>query len=259
MWYSAAKRLYTTRGGSQNAAQLGARMSAADHAYEFIRGEILSGRFAGGARLREERLVEMCGVSRTPVREALRRLEVEGFIETEPRQGARVTQWTWQEIEEVFELRAVLESHGAALAARHVTAVQLEALRRNAEDIEDAYAARDSSFAAQFIKANAAFHEGILTAAQRPRLTQMVAQLALPPTIFRTLGLYDDVSIQRSMAQHRDLIAALEAGDVNWARAIMEAHLRAAKQTIISELEARALVSGADGGLAALEVAVDGS
>ncbi|MCG8442879.1 MAG: GntR family transcriptional regulator, partial [Caulobacterales bacterium] len=198
-------------------------MSAADQAYWVIRQAILDGAFAQGERLPEEKLVDACGVSRTPVREALRRLVVEGFVEIEPRQSARVASWTWEEIEEVFDLRSVLESHGARLAAKRATNAHLEALRRHAAAIEDAYADRDESFEATFTESNAAFHRTVIEAAHRPRLAQVVSQLSLPPMIFRTLDLYDDQAIQRSLAQHRELIAALEAGDERWAGAVMEA------------------------------------
>lgn len=211
-------------------------MSAADQAYRTIRHAILAGTFAQAERLPEEMLVEMCGVSRTPVREALRRLVVEGFVENEPRQSARVASWSWEEIEEVFDLRSVLESHGARLAATRISEAQLNDLRRYASDMEEAYFGRGETFQFGFAEANAAFHGIVIEAANQPRLAQIVAQLALPPMVFRTLDLYDNQAIQRSLAQHRELIAALEARDERWAAAVMQAHLSAARVTISNQV-----------------------
>ncbi|MCG8440980.1 MAG: GntR family transcriptional regulator [Caulobacterales bacterium] len=213
-------------------------MSAADRAYRVIRDAILTNAFAQGERLTEEMLVDRCGVSRTPVREALRRLLVEGFVEAEPRQSARVARWSWDEIKEVFDLRVVLESHAARLAAVHATRAQLEALRAHAAAIEEAYANRDATFEGRFTEANTAFHRTIVKAARSPRLAQIVSQLAAPSMVFRTLDLYSDQAIRRSMSQHRELIAALEARDEDWAEAVMRAHLRAARERVVGRLAA---------------------
>src|SRR5215203_6092246 len=98
---------------------------AAEAAYGIIREGILSGELARGQRLREEELALRAGVSRTPVREALRRLDAEGLVDFTPNRGARVTAWSERELEDVYEARALLESYGARLAATRVTAEEL--------------------------------------------------------------------------------------------------------------------------------------
>ena len=94
--------------------------SAAEKAYEAIRDGIVGGVLPVGGRLREEELAGSIGVSRTPVREALRRLDAEGLVEFSPRRGAQVASWSDQDLDEIFGLRAVLESYGASLAATRI-------------------------------------------------------------------------------------------------------------------------------------------
>ena len=90
---------------------------AADRAYRFIREGILASRWPPGAHLREQELAELSGVSRTPVREALRRLAADGLLQLVPNLGAKVNAWTIQDLDEIFGLRATLESQAAGLAA----------------------------------------------------------------------------------------------------------------------------------------------
>src|SRR5512136_1769949 len=91
--------------------------AAVDRVYARLRSGILDGSYPQGARLGEVELAETLGVSRTPVREALRRLGSEGLVETLPNKGARVRTWSPQELDAISDLRALLEGHGAALAA----------------------------------------------------------------------------------------------------------------------------------------------
>ena len=85
-------------------------MKAVEKAYAAVRDGIVSGKYAPGTRITEQEVAELAGVSRTPVREALRQLNVEGLLEFVPNQGAVVTSWSERELDEIFDLRAVLES-----------------------------------------------------------------------------------------------------------------------------------------------------
>ncbi len=97
------------------------RSGSADRVYDTLRQGILDGRYAPGTRLGEADLADSLGVSRTPVREALRRLGSEGLLATLPNKGARVRTWTAGELGDIFDLRALLEGHAAARAATRVT------------------------------------------------------------------------------------------------------------------------------------------
>src|SRR5690349_20497608 len=107
-------------------------------AYDAIRGRIVDGAVAPGQWLRESSVADSLGLSRTPVREALRMLATEGVIEMVPNRGARVVSWTTADIDEVYRLRALLEGHGAALAARAATPEQLAHIQRLGETYERA-------------------------------------------------------------------------------------------------------------------------
>ena len=108
-------------------------MKAARKAYEVIRNEIIEGRFAPGDRITEADIAEKAEVSRTPVREALRRLEAEGLIRFVPNQGAFVSSWGDDVVEETFELRALLEGYAARLCALRASESQQSQLRKLAE------------------------------------------------------------------------------------------------------------------------------
>src|SRR4051795_1759439 len=109
---------------------------ASDHAYRLIRAQILSGARAGGDWLREGDLAESIGVSRTPVREALRRLTAEGLVRYERNRGVQVAVWTTEDLDEIFSLRSVLEPWACRLAAGSAPASRnLDELGRLARDM----------------------------------------------------------------------------------------------------------------------------
>jgi DNA-binding GntR family transcriptional regulator len=211
--------------------------TASNKAFEIIRAEILSGRFAGGAHLTETELTELCGVSRTPVREALRRLAISGLVIFTPHQGARVAIIDLGEIDEIYALRAMIEGHAARRAAMRISAQNLARLKALAQDMENAVNVHQTEVADAFLSANQEFHHIILDAAQSPKLSAMAALVIEVPLALRTLSHYSDQELTRSMRHHRELIAAFEASDPEWAEAVMRSHIHAA---------ANALSRGAD-------------
>ena len=200
---------------------------ASDTAYRFIRGEILTGALEPGAPLREEALAAASGVSRTPVREALRRLEAERFVQRSGTQRSFVATLSADDIAEGFTLRAMLEGHAAARAAERVTATELDTLAGHNRAIAAAVAAPGLDTAA-FVAHNRAFHAVVVGAAGSARLAAMLATVVEQPIIVRTARQYDREAIRRSHADHDELIAAFRRSDADWARAVMTAHLRRA-------------------------------
>lgn len=200
---------------------------ASDTAYHFIRGEILSGLLGPGSPLREEALAAAAGVSRTPIREALRRLEAERFIRRSESARSFVATLSADDIGESFALRTLLEGHAAERAAGRITAVQLDAL-----------AAYNAAIAATldgggfdvdaFIVHNRAFHAGVIEAAGSEQLAAMLSTVVEQPIVLRTARQYDHAAIRRSFAEHDELIAAFRRADAMWAKAVMTAHLRRA-------------------------------
>jgi len=206
--------------------------TAGGRAYDLIRSLIIEGRVAPGERLKEEELTEFCGVSRTPVREALRRLATEGLVVVTPNQGAQVADLGSAELEEIYALRAMLEGHAAARAARRITSEQLAQLKRLAGEMEDAVKNK-GNLDATFLPANSAFHHLILEVADSPRLAAMAALVVEIPLMVRTLARYSDEELQRSLLGHRELIAAFEVGDEAWARSTMQSHVLSASHAVV--------------------------
>jgi DNA-binding GntR family transcriptional regulator len=200
---------------------------ASDRAYAEIRGLILAGDVAPGATLTEEALATRIGVSRTPVREALRRLESELYVSRTETQRLVVAQWSLDDIAEMFTLRSMLEGHAAARASQRISAQTLDALHQcNARIITAA--AAPSPDIASFLAENRRFHELILSAAGSRRLVTMLATLVEQPVVRRTASRYSAAELARSAHDHAELIQAFQARDADWARAVMTGHIRRA-------------------------------
>jgi DNA-binding GntR family transcriptional regulator len=210
-------------------------MSAAERAYEVIRGGILDGTFGLGARLPEEDLAARAGVSRTPVREALRQLAAEGFVTFAPNRGAQVASWSDDDLEEIFQLRALLESYAASRAARRIDAARLLALHELADGM-DAAAHRGTAAALDRIaELNNRFHRAILTIADSQRLHALLDTVIVVPLVHRTFHRYTPAALRRSMHHHRELLAAFEAADSEWAATVMRTHVLAARAALLGE------------------------
>ena len=207
-------------------------------AFETIKAEIVRGRFQPGQRLKEDELTALCAVSRTPVREALRRLANEGFVVLIPNQGAQVAHLGASDLADLYELRALVESYGAARAAERISAADIATLKSLARQIEDGSRTPDARAAEDLAAANAAFHRIILKAAASARL-EAVAQIEIEePQALRTLIRYSPEELARSHFHHRELIAAFEARDPDWARAVMLSHIKAANHVLSRERDA---------------------
>ena len=200
---------------------------ASDTAYRVIRSEILAGTLAPGEQLREEQLAEVCGVSRTPVREALRRLEVERFVRRSDSQRTFVNEWSFDEIEESFALRAMLEGRAAARAARRISEEDIERLSGHNAAIRRAIEVPRVDVNA-FLDHNRAFHAIVLEGAGSPNLALLLAGIVEQPIVARTARQYDQGQIGRSLAEHEELVLAFQRRDAVWAEAVMTAHIRRA-------------------------------
>jgi DNA-binding GntR family transcriptional regulator len=209
--------------------------SAADRAYEVIRAGIVDGTFELGARLPEEEVAGRAGVSRTPVREALRRLAAEGFVTFAPNRGAQVASWSDHDLEEIFELRALLESHVAGLAATRITPAQLVEMHDLADRMDRAADHPTPRALDRVAELNTSFHRAILTAADAPRARALLESVILAPRVHRTFPRYTPAALRRSMHHHRELLAALEAGDRAWASTVMRTHVLAARAVLLGQ------------------------
>lgn len=200
---------------------------AADLAYSRIRAMILSGELASGAPMREEALAEACGVSRTPVREALRRLEADLLIRRSDSQRSFVADWSMADVEDAFGLRALLEGEAASRAASRIAPDMVDEMAALNVRIAQAIRASEPDIDS-FLACNRDFHAHILQAAASPRLASVLSRLVEQPVVWRTARQYDRANLERSHAEHEELLAAFQRRDGAWAQAVMAGHIRRA-------------------------------
>lgn len=200
---------------------------ASDRAYDAIRGMILSGELSSGDALREEALAQACGVSRTPIREALRQLEVDLLVRRTQSQRSYVADWSLDDVADAFELRAMLEGHAAQRAAQRMTDEVIAELSRYNKAIFAAISKSEPDVAT-FLDRNREFHALVLETAGSPRLKNLLTALIEQPVVWRTAHHYDPKAFECSHSEHADLIAAFERRDGPWANSIMAGHIRRA-------------------------------
>lgn len=200
---------------------------ASDRAYETIRAMILSGELSSGEQLSEEALAELCGVSRTPVRDALRRLEAELLVHKSDSQRSFVADWSLDDVADAFELRAMLESHAAKRAAERMDDRTMERLRACNSKIYIAIRGSKPDVTA-FLDSNREFHAIILEKADSRRLTSLLGALIEQPVVWRTAQHYGREAFNRSHSEHEDLLAAFARRDGLWAQAVMASHIQRA-------------------------------
>ncbi len=203
---------------------------ASEQAYAKIRAYLLSGAVKAGEQLTEDQLSQITGVSRTPVRDAVRRLEDELLLVRSDTKRLFVADWSRDDIEEMFTLRQMLECHAAERAAKRLSRVQIAALEALNRDLKAAIEQTPPDVT-RFLDANRAFHEVIIEAADSPRLGQLLAKLIEAPVVLRTARTYSQDDLRQSARDHDELTAAFAARDPDWARAVMGSHLRRAFHT----------------------------
>jgi DNA-binding GntR family transcriptional regulator len=195
--------------------------SLADRAYERIREAIVAGTLAPGNRISERGLAAALDVSAMPVREALRRLEAEGMVETRPRSGTYVADLGPKRLAEIGLIRAALEGLAAGLAAARATEADHAALRQRLVAVEAATRTDDP---AAILAANEALHAAIHAAAGSPDIARLFEGLRAYDHLTRPRVLATRAERRRALAEHTAVVAAIEAGDAAAAEAAMRAH-----------------------------------
>ena len=206
-------------------------MNSSDHAYATLRTRILAGDIPPGAVLKERDLCEELNISRTPVREALRRLSADGLAEVRPRRSIVVTSFPDNEIAEIFELGIVLESFVAGIAAEKATSADVARLRDLVDALENLLATEESPDTAEYIRLDQAFHEEIARIARNPRIAQILRQTISIPVLANVFERYDPADFAISIAQHGTILRAIESGDSDWAKSAMGTHIRTGRAT----------------------------
>jgi DNA-binding GntR family transcriptional regulator len=201
---------------------------ASEQAYTEIRSRLLRGDYSPGERLSESELSEKCGVSRTPVREALRRLALEYFVRIEPNRGAFVIDWSREDIMDMFEMRSMLEGLAARKAAERASPAHIEKLFNIINEIDVISANAESEIIEQFLSLNRQFHDVIFEASGSPKLTEIIARFVEQAVVVRTAAQFNSDDIARSNQHHKDLANAIRARNGILAENIMRVHILAA-------------------------------
>ena len=205
------------------------KLPAAEHAYRSIRAAIVSGHLEEGERLIEERLSEDLGLSRTPVREAIRRLTQEGFIERHGGYNTRVATFPADEMEQTFHIRQMLESYAAERAARLATDEDIASIRALSDLIARSTPPKSPADYQKISEANEAFHRKIVEAARSTRLTALMSTAFDIGMVDRTYRRYSTEELVRSANHHCEIADAIAARAPDWAGAAMRTHIRAAE------------------------------
>lgn len=209
-------------------------MSAAvDKAYSTLRNGIFSGRYRPGDRLKERDLCAELEVSRTPVREALRRLAADGLVIIEPRRGGVVAEMRPNEAAEIFSLGAVLESFAAKLAAGRATPEALAALDDILEKMAKTLRRGGRHMRSAYMELDGELHGRIVAMADNRRLTSVLNQVVSLPVLVNAFVRYSADDLRQSLNQHRTIVAALHAGDAEWAESSMRNHILAGRSVVL--------------------------
>jgi DNA-binding GntR family transcriptional regulator len=215
-------------------------------AYQHIQRKIMAGDLPAGGVLSENELAREIGISRTPIREAIRRLENEGVLEQVPRFGTIVRRLQRRDLVELFELREALEPYAVAQAAGRVTPDDRAMLRKLCKEIKliaDEVEARpnavaDAALMRRLLSADLGFHMLLIRASGNTRMMKIVADSRLLTRIFGTPRQeHDRAVLQETYRFHSRILDAVEAGDGETARTLMAEHIRASMREAIDHYD----------------------
>jgi DNA-binding GntR family transcriptional regulator len=212
-----------------------------------LQTRISNGDLPVGGWLRQERIARDLGVSRMPVREALRQLQALGAVEIIANRGARVAMPSMRDVIEVYEVRGVLESHAAASAARLITSAQLQRLQLahdlfvqlSAQGSEENSSSAESDRRPLWHTANTQFHTTLIEASGNRHLVEMIENLHRKiPRNLTWLGLEDDTRrLSRNADEHGEILRAISAGDSDEARRLVMQHAENAADSLVRVLD----------------------
>lgn len=202
--------------------------------YEQLKIQILTGKIAPGTRMMEVELAEDLGVSRTPVREAIRKLEKEALVVIEPRRGAYVSDVSVKEMVDTLVVREDLEALAASLTAKRITKEELEGLEKKVTDYSEAIASGDME---QIIRADESFHHNIVALSGNKALIQLFSSVQELSLRFRYLYYEDFTRYENMPVEHKEILEAIRTGDGDAARIVSDNHVKKLKEFVVNEGE----------------------
>lgn len=193
-----------------------------DVVFNTLREAILKGELKPGERLMELQLASKLGVSRTPIREAIRMLEQEGLAVTVPRKGAEVAKMTEKDMEDVLVIRAALDELAAQLACDEIDDEQLKLLQASRRNFENCIQSGDVK---QIAQADVEFHDRIYQATGNAKLINMLNNLREQMYRYRVEYLKDETNYPTLITEHQDLVEGIRRRDKEYVTAVMKRHV----------------------------------
>lgn len=191
---------------------------------------IVAGTYRPGEKLNEIELAERFGVSRTPVREALKTLGSSGVISIERNKGARVVDYSQDSIEAMYSARSMMEPYAARLASTNMSDDDIVELLKLADDMYSRVTHAPNI--AEIAALNNAFHSAILARCPNSRVAEMTMGMLKPLVASRTFRGYTDSQLMRSALHHLEIVDAIANRDPEWVESIMRAHIRAGYHSV---------------------------
>ncbi len=195
---------------------------------------ILTGEMASGERLSIGRLFQEIGASPTPIREALLKLEQEGFVTRLPKGGFIVSRFTKKDIEEIFDIRGLLESYAVGLAMNHIQKEDIQWLEENIKDSEQ-YILKNKLNKVSIL--NTAFHDYLNQLSRNDRLLLIIKGLRDQIFQYRSAILRVPEKAKISIEHHKRMIDAIKNKDVELLKKLVHEHIQVGKEVILSEIE----------------------
>lgn len=208
-----------------------------DVVFENLRDAIITQVLKPGERLMEIQLADEMGVSRTPVREAIRKLELEGLVVMVPRKGAYVAGVSMKDIHEVYEVRSALEMLAVTLAAERITDEELNALEQQVLRESEEEAKKDGSDLDNIIYIDSSFHDIIYQAARNQRLVQFVNILQEQLQRFRAASLARPGRSKTALEEHKKIVEALSERNGELASKLAQEHIENAENAMIASMK----------------------
>lgn len=205
-----------------------------DVVFNTLRQAIITGEFAPGERLMEIALANRLGVSRTPVREAIRKLELEGLVVMIPRKGAEVARITEKDLRDVLEVRSSLEELAAELATERMNDESKKKIELSLKQFENAIASNDNAAIAD---SDMEFHDTIFEATGNARLIQIISNLREQIYRYRLEYVKDTEYHAILLKEHKELVKSMFSGQKTEARQIMRRHIDNQEMTVIRNIK----------------------
>lgn len=200
-----------------------------DVVFNTLRQAILRGELKPGERLMEIQLANKLGVSRTPVREAIRKLELEGLVLMIPRKGAEVADISEKSLKDVLEVREALEELAARLACDKITKEGINRLKKAAQDFRSALKSNDIT---QMAEADVRFHDVICNATENQKLGQLLNNLREQMYRYRIEYLKDQQVYEKLLSEHEEIIRHIEKGEKDEAARVVSRHIENQAQAV---------------------------